>query len=153
MARKTGCPLSPNFDHHQFSDSVPVSSWSVKKKVEYHFFSDPSPRNDQRPAGNLFANKDTSVTLAIHSLSLSAVLQMMSLNIDMKIIRPWNCAGSPILFMNSWTFVDELQCGESWETFHSNSIGSPSIVFKVLYCGESLNQLNCSSQTVFDAGF
>ena len=50
-------------------------------------------------------------------------------------------------------FVDELQCGESWEIFHSNSIGSPSVVSKVLYCGESLNQPYCSFQTVFDAGF
>ena len=39
-------------------------------------------------------------------------------------------------------FVDELQCGESWEIFHLNFIGSPSIVSKVLYCGESSNQLN-----------
>ena len=38
--------------------------------------SDTSPRNDQRSAGNLFANRDTSVEL--------------SLNIDMKIMRPWN---------------------------------------------------------------
>ena len=69
----------------------------------HHFVSDPGPRNDQRPAGNIFANKDTSVELAIHSKSLSLILHMMSLNIDMKIIRPWNCSGSPILFMNFWT--------------------------------------------------
>ena len=50
-----------------------------------------------------FANKDTDVELAIHSFSLSLIHHMMSLNIDMKIIRPWNCAGSPILFMNFWT--------------------------------------------------
>ena len=50
-------------------------------------------------------------------------------------------------------FVDELQCSESWEIFHSNSIGSPSIVSKVLYCAESLNHVNLSSQTVFDCGF
>ena len=42
------------------------------------------------PAGNLFANKDTCVELAIHSVSLSVHHHMMSLNIDMKIIRPWN---------------------------------------------------------------
>ena len=24
--------------------------------MEYHFVSDPGPRNDQRPAGNLFVN-------------------------------------------------------------------------------------------------
>ena len=37
--------------------------------------------------------------------------------------------------------------------FHSNSIGSPSIVSKVLCCDESLNQPNFSSLTVFDVGF
>ena len=55
------------------------------------------------PAGNLFANKDTSVGLAIYPVSLSLVPHMMSLNIDMKIIGPWICSGSPILFMNFWT--------------------------------------------------
>ena len=50
-------------------------------------------------------------------------------------------------------FLDELQCSESWEIFHSNSIGFPSIVSKVLYCDESLNQPKCCSQTVFDVGF
>ena len=87
--------------------SVPRDNGLVARKtfvqVEYHFFSDPSPRNDQRPAGHLFANRDTSVAFAMYSRSLSVDLHVMSLNIDMKIVRPWNCAGSPILFMNSWT--------------------------------------------------
>ena len=40
----------------------------------------------------------------------------MSLNIDMKGIRPLNCSGgSLILDMKSWDFVAELQYGESWE--------------------------------------
>ena len=43
-------------------------------------------------------------------------------------------------------FADGLQCGESWEIFHSNSIGSKPIVSEVLYCGESLNHTNCCSQ-------
>ena len=50
-------------------------------------------------------------------------------------------------------FLDELQCSESWEICHSNSISSPPIVSKVLYGGESLNQSNCRSQAVFDIGF
>ena len=50
-------------------------------------------------------------------------------------------------------FVAELQCGEYWEIFHSNSIGSPSSVFKVLCCDELLNQLNFSSQAECDVGF
>ena len=71
--------------------------------MEYHFVSDPGPRNDQRPAGNLFAKRDTSVELAIHSVSLSLLHHMMTLNNDMKIIPPRNCSGSPILLMNFWT--------------------------------------------------
>ena len=99
------CPLSPN--------SIIINSArshfppGLSLSVEYHFVSDPGPRNDQRHAGNLFANKVTSVELAIHSFSLSFILHMMSLNIDMKIIRPWNCSGSLsgslILFMNFGT--------------------------------------------------
>ena len=37
--------------------------------------------------------------------------------------------------------------------FHSNSIDSPSIVFKALCCDELLNHVNFSSQIVFDCGF
>ena len=73
---------------------------------------------------------------------------MMSLNIDMKIIRPWNCSGSPIFGHELWDFTDN-----PGKIFHSNSIGSPSIVSNVLYCGESLNHSNCRSKRVFDVGF
>ena len=65
--RKTGCPLSPNL--------IIISSATrshfppgLSLYVEYHFVSDPGPRNDQRPAGNLFANTDTCVQLAMHSV-------------------------------------------------------------------------------------
>ena len=37
--------------------------------------------------------------------------------------------------------------------FHTNFIGSSSIVSKVLYCDELLNRLNFSSQLQFDVGF
>ena len=140
--RNTGCLLSANLiiiNSATRSHCPP----GLSLQVEYHFVSDPRPRNDQRPAGNLFANKDTSVELAIHSCSLSLLPHMMSLNIDMKIIRPWNCSGSPILFMNFWTSWTSCNVVNPVKTFHSNSSGSPSIVSKVLYCGESLNQTNC----------
>ena len=78
---------------------------------------------------------------------------MMSLNIYMKIIRPWNCVGSSILFMNSWTLSTSFNVVNPVKIFHSNSIGSPSIVSNVLYCDESLNQSNCRSQTEVEEGF
>ena len=71
---------------------------------------------------------------------------MMSLIIDIKVIRPWNCAGSSISFMNLWTSSTSCIVVNPGKLFHSNSIGSPSMVSKVLFCGESLNQPNCSSQ-------
>ena len=37
--------------------------------------------------------------------------------------------------------------------FHSNSIGSPSIASKVLYCDELLNHFNLSSHAMFGFGF
>ena len=55
-------------------------------KVEYHFFSNPSPRNNQRPAGNPFSNTYTSAAVTLHFRSLSSDHHMMSLNIDMKMI-------------------------------------------------------------------
>ena len=102
VARKTGCPLSPNFSIID-SATLSHSPCGLSLLVEYYFVSDPSPRNDQCPTGNLFANKDTRVELAIHSSSLSLIHHMMSWNIDMKIIRPWNCSGSHILLTNLWT--------------------------------------------------
>ena len=98
-----------------------------------------------------FLQIETQVTL--HSRLLSSDRHEMSLDIDMKMIRPWNCSGSSILLMNFWTSSTSCNVVNSGETCHSNSIGSPSIVSKVLYCGESLNHSNCRSQTVFDAGF
>ena len=152
VARKTGCPLSPNFI---IIKSATLSHFppGLSLPVAYHFVSDPVPRNDQRPAGNLSANRDTSVELAIHSVSFSLFHHMMSLNIDMKIIRPWNCSGSPILLMNFWTSRTSSNVLNPGKIFHSNSIGSPSILSKVLYSGELLNHVTLSSHAMFDCGF
>ena len=109
VARKTGCPLSPNLIII-YSATQSHSPCGLLPRVVYHFFSDPGPKNDQRPDGNPFSNKDTSVALAKHSFSLSLFHHMMSSNIDMKIIRPWNWDVSPILLINSWTFL--MNCNE-----------------------------------------
>ena len=93
------------------------------------------------------------MALALHFRSLASDHHMMSLNIGMKIIRPLHCDESPILVMNSWTLLMSCNVVNPGKIFHSSSIGSPSIVSEVLYCGESLNQVNLSSQTVFDVGF
>ena len=152
VARKTGCPLSLNLVIIN-SATLSHSLCGLSMQIEYHFFSDLSPKNDQRPAGNLFANIDTSVASALHSCSLSSDHHLMLLNIDLKIIRPLICDESPILVMNFWTLLMSCNVVNPGKIFHSNSIGSPTIVSKVLNCGESLNQLNFSPQTAFDDGF
>ena len=78
----------------------------------------------------------------------------MSLNIRYEDDPSSDFSGSTLMFgKKSWTLVAELQCGESWEIFHSNSSGSPSIVSKALYCDELLNNVDVSSQTMFDSAF
>ena len=71
----------------------------------------------------------------------------------MKIIRLVNFSGVALNFdSNSWTLVQSSNVVNPGKIFHSNSIGSPSIVSKALYCDELLN-VNLSSHTVFDCGF
>ena len=77
----------------------------------------------------------------------------MSLNIDMKMTRPWKCSGSLILLMNFCTSRTTSNVENPGKILHSNSSGSPSLVSSVLYCNESLNHSNWRSQTVFDIGF
>ena len=92
--------------------------------------------------------------LALHSLSLSSDPHEMSLNIDMKLIRPVIFFGSALnLDSNSWTLLQSCNVVNPGKIFHSNSIGSSSILSKALYCDELLNHVNLSSQTIFDFGF
>ena len=106
------------------------------------------------PGENLLAKIETRLALNSHSCSLSGDPHEMSLNIDMKMIRPVNFSGFSLIFdRNSWTLLQSCNVVNPGKMFHSNSIGSPSIVSKALYCGELLNHVNLSSQTVFDCGF
>ena len=78
----------------------------------------------------------------------------MSLNIDMNMIRPVKSSGSTLMSdRNSWTLLQSCNVVNPGKLFHSNSIGSPSIVSKALYCDELLNNVNLSSQTIYDCGF
>ena len=70
----------------------------------------------------------------------------MSLNIDMKIIRPEKSCGSMLIFdRNSWALLQSCNVVNPGKIFHSKSIGSPSIVSKALYSDELLNHINLSS--------
>ena len=94
----------------------------------YHFFSDPDLRNDQCPCENMIAYLATVVEFAIHHSVLSLSLHTMSSYINMKMIRPVNCSRSHcisfIIFLISARICNVVNPGKS---FHSSSIGSPSI--------------------------
>ena len=131
-ARKTGCPLSLNVIIIN-SATLSHSPCGLPSRVEYHFFSDPSPRNDHLPGENLFAYIETRSALNSHSCSLSLDPHEMSLNIDMKMMRPVNSSGFSLIFdRNSWTLLQSCNVVNPGKIFHSTSIGSPSIVSKAL---------------------
>ena len=78
----------------------------------------------------------------------------MSLNIDMKIILPVKFSGVSF-HLNNKSLTSRLSCNvlNPGKIFHSNSIGSPSILSKVLYSDELLNHSNLCSHAMFDRGF
>ena len=78
----------------------------------------------------------------------------MSLSIDMKLIFLIKFSGVSF-YLNSNSWISWLSCNvlNPGKIFHSNSIGSPSILSKVLYSGELLNHVNLSSHAIFDWGF
>ena len=78
----------------------------------------------------------------------------MSLNIDMKMIRPVNFSGVTLnRDSNSWTLLQSCTVLNPGKIFHSNSMSSPSILSNALYPGELLNYVNLSSHAMFDCGF
>ena len=141
------------FYHHQLNNFVPFSLWTVFTN-RVPLFSDPSPKNDHCPAPNLFAKRETSLAFDSHSFLLCLDLHEMSLNIDMKMIRPVNFSGVTLnLNSNSWTLWQCCNVVNPGKTIHSNSIGSPSILSKALHPGELLNNVILSSHAIFDWRF
>ena len=140
-------------DHHQFSHFVPFTLWTI--------FTDriPLSLNQDREMTIVllrifFANGETSWAFDSHSFLLSFDPQEMSLNIDMKIIRPVKFSGVSLnLNSKSWTLWLSCNVVNPGKIFHSNSIGSPSICPSVLYSGELLNHANLSSHAVFVGRF
>ena len=98
--------------------------------------------------------RETSWALDLHSFSLSFDPHEMLLNIDMKMTRPVNFSGVTLnLNGSSWTLWLSCNVLNPGKMFHSNSIGSPSILSKALYSCELLNHVNLSSHAIFDWEF
>ena len=98
-----GCPLSAKLII-MISATLFHSPFGLLTWVPYHFFSQPSPRYDQHPNGNLLAYVATYTEFATQCSSFPEVLYIMSLYMDMKMIRPWNYSSSHFnSAMNFWT--------------------------------------------------
>ena len=140
MTRKTGCHLSLNLIN---SSTLSHSPPNLFLSVEFHCVSDPGPRNDRC----LVANLSARVTLAIHAVSLCFVSPFDVIEHRHADNSSMELFGFAHFVHELLNFLDELQCGESWENipleFHRNSV----------QVSVQRNQPNCFSQTVFDVGF
>ena len=103
----------------------------------------------------IFSHKrETSWALDSHSCLLSLDPHEISLNIDMKIIRPVNFSGFTLnLDDNSWTLLQICNVMNPGKMFHLNSNGTPSTLSKFLHSSDLLNYVNLSSHVMFDYGF
>ena len=81
--------------------------------------------NDHCPVPNFLAYKDTTLTCARHSSSLSYVPQEMSLNVNFSGV-------SPYLLSKSLTLPQSCNVSNPGKMFHPNSVGSPLIPPKSL---------------------
>ena len=132
VARKIGQSLSAN-SNNILSAILSHTPCGLSSLIQYHFFSESGPRNDHCHVPNLFAYRETNLAFAKHSFSLSFDPQEMSLNIDINMILPVKfSAVSPNL--TSKLLTSSLSCNVLYpgKIFHSNSIGSPSILSKIL---------------------
>ena len=77
----------------------------------------------------------------------------MLLDNDMNMILPAKLSGvAPNLNSKLLTPSQSSNVSNPGKIFHSNSIGSPSILSKFLYAGEVLYHSNLSSHALFDWG-
>ena len=140
------------FEHHQFSDSVPFSLWfAFMSRIPLRFWS----RSEEWPTSCW-----KSFCKCRHKCGISTTFLFIVFNSPYDVIEhrheddPVNSSGSSLICdRNSGTLLHSCNVVNPGKIFHSNSTGSPSIVSNVLYCDESLNHSNCRSHTVFDIGF
>ena len=106
----------------------------LQSKVPHRFFSDPGPRKDQWPRGNLSAYSLSIVSeLFTHNSSFPSASHTMSLNIDMKMILPMKFSDSHCnSLIICWILLRIATVVNFGKIFHSNSTSCPSIRFNSL---------------------
>ena len=106
------------FNRHQFSDSIPFSLWfTIVRRISLLFWS----RSEGWPSSWWKSSRiirNTRMTLDSHSCSFSLDPHEMSLNIDMKMIRPVKSSGLSLFSdMNSWTWLQSCNVVNPWKYF------------------------------------
>ena len=134
VARKIGWPLSAKLSIIRSAVLSHFPSGS-SEQVPYHFFSDPGPKNDQRPSGLSASIIRNCSRIRPHIFLCFLVLStIMSLYIDMKMILPFKLLRFTLV-IQSYIF-ESLQEYPMWwilvNICHSTSIGSPSLRFRSL---------------------
>ena len=144
--RKIGQTLSANSNniHSAIVSQIPCGLSSL---IEYHFFSEPRPMNDHCPSPiQIFS-------CVVFSSTRNFVEHQHKQNSSCEIL--WCLAYSGVSpNLNSKLLTSSLSCNvlNPWKIFHSNSIGSPSILSKFLYVGEDFNHPNLCFQASLDSG-
>ena len=109
--------------HSAVLSHSPSGQWTW---VPYHFFSEPGPGNDLCPCVNFRAYSVTLRAFAIQCSFFPRLVQSMSLYIDMKMILPLNCSGSPFDFVIIFWILSSIHNVVNPGNFvHSISTGSP----------------------------
>ena len=138
-----------------FCHFVPFTLWTIFTDRR-PLFSLNQDREKTCPAPNLLACRETSRSFDSHSFFFIVSLHPheMSLNIDINMILPVKFSGVSS-DLNSKLLTSSLSCNVLYpgKIFHSNSIGSPSILSKFLYSRDVWNHSNLCSHAVFDWGF
>ena len=149
VAQKIGHPLSAN-SNNILSPILYQVPWGMSSLIESHFSQ----------------NQDQWMTIVIFQIFLHTKIRVERLpDILLCLLFHKKCRWTstrlsflPVKFSSvspnllSKLFTPSLSCNVLYpgKLFHSNSIGSPSILSRFPYCGDVLNHRNLSSHASFD---
>ena len=87
VPKNTGCRLSVKLSN-MCSATSSHSPFGLYVCDPYHFFSDPGPRNDQRPCKNIFVYPATVLEVAMHNSLYSFVHHFLDLGETCNVVNP-----------------------------------------------------------------
>ena len=154
VARKTRCPLSPNFFIIIISATLSRSHCGRLSWVEYHFFSDPG--TEEWPSSWWKSSRLNRNKVGDRFAFLLIVLRSPWDVVEHRHEDDPSCTGFSLICLtwNSWTLLQELQCSESWGhiPLEFNWLTINFVQSSVLWWTLETTS-TCPSQTIFNCGF